>query len=246
MTRLAGRRVLLTRSFDDSADWADALAAEGAEPIVFPCIHTEDIIDPALVDRLDNTMHSADWLIFTSRHGVDAFCKLVGTELPEKLRIAAVGKMTAAQVEKALGRIDHVGGGNAMTLAIDLAKEESIRNGAHCVLALASNARIFLERTLAQAGARVDRYNVYHTIPAELIEPKHKLSSLACDTVLFASPSAVEGFDNQVSIDMPIKMLTIGPTTTDAVRSRDWTVTTQAKEPSLSGIIESLLEDDSA
>lgn len=243
MARLEGRRVLLTRSFDDSADWADALAAEGAEPIVFPCIHTEDIVDPSLVERLGAAMRSADWLIFTSRHGVDAFCHLIGSDLPATTRIAAVGKMTAAQVQKAFGRVDHIGGGNAMTLALDLAKDESIRGGAHCVLALASNARIFLERTLAQAGARVDRYNVYHTIPAEPIDPKHKLTSLACDTILFASPSAVEGFDNQVSVDTDLQMVTIGPTTTDAVRERNWTVTAQAKEPSLSGIIASLLEN---
>lgn len=244
MKRLRGRRILVTRSFDDSADWADALAAEGADAIVFPCIDTENVDDPALTESLAAVAEEADWLVFTSRRGVDAYASLIGRKVPARVRFAAVGGTTAARVQKLFGRIELVGGGNAMTLAQALAADPSIAAGARCLLVLADNARTYLQRTLAAAGARVERYNLYRTIPAEPIEPKRRLSEFACDTMLFASPTAVTGFVNQVNVDKPRQIVTIGPTTSAAVREQGWEVTAEAAEPSLSGIIDSLLEKE--
>jgi uroporphyrinogen-III synthase len=242
MATLRGHRILVTRSGDDSADWAEALAAEGADAIVFPCIDTENVDNPALNERLAAAVDGADWLVFTSRRGVDAYVSLIGRKLPTGLRCAAVGGTTAARVEKLFGRVELIGGGNAMALGRALAADPSIAAGARCVLVLAENARTFLERTLTEAGGQVERYNLYRTIPAEPIDPKHRLSALGCDTVLFASPTAVTGFVNQVNVDKPGQMVTIGPTTSAAVRAQHWEVTAEAKEPSLSGIIDSLLE----
>jgi uroporphyrinogen-III synthase len=238
--RLEGRKVLLTRSADDSADWAETFAAEGALPIVLPCIESAPAIDPGLGARINAALASADWIVFTSRRGVDAFAGLAEAEPPASARLAAVGDATAERMCERFGRVDLTGAGTAEALAAELATE--VREGDRCLLALAANAGDVLERRLAEAGARATRFDVYRTIPAAAARRKRALSTLGADIVIFASPSAVTGFDNQVDVDIDAQIVTIGPSTSAAVRAHDWLVAAEAKEPSLSGIIESLLE----
>ena len=242
MSRLNGRTVMLTRGDEDSADWADVLANEGALPIILPCIETEPFDDPQLAAAIAEAIQDAAWIIFTSRRGVDAFAALFGNDLPASVKVAAVGKATAESCVARFGNVDHIGGGTAEALGAELAHDPSIRNGAHCLLALAANAGRLLERRLSGAGASVARYHVYRTIPIEPRHPKRALSTFGCDTVIFASPSAVTGFDNQIDVDTAAQFVTIGPSTSAAVRALDWNVAAEAKEPSLTGIIESIVE----
>jgi uroporphyrinogen-III synthase len=248
MRALARRKPLVTRSVDDAADWAAALAAEGAEPIVLPCIHAEPINDPTLKEQLAAAVARADWIIFTSRRGVDVFAQLHGPALPAQIRLAAVGEATAERLRHHFGRagpgdiVDLIGTGTAAALGRMLVTGAAIGPHSRCMLVLAANAGDALERTLEAAGATVERFDVYRTIPSAPVEPKRQLSSLGCDSVLFASPSAVAGFANQVDVDLDAQIITIGPSTSAAVRARRWIVTAEAKEPSLPGIIECLLE----
>ena len=241
MPRLEGRKLLLTRDVDDAADWAEAFAAEGALPFVLPCIATAPIDDPALLVGLAGAMSHADWLVFTSRRGVDACAALIGGRLPAGIRIAAVGRATAEHVRARFRPPELVGPSTAGELGAELAARADIE-GASCVLALAANAGPALEQALTAAGANVERFDVYRTRPMAPIEPKHALSSLDCHAVIFASPTAVLGFANQVDVDMAPLFVTIGPSTSAAVRERRWDVAAEAREPSLSGIIESVME----
>jgi uroporphyrinogen-III synthase len=241
--------VLLTRAAQDAADWAEALAADGAEVKLLPCIRTEAITGPALAARLRAALKQADWLVFTSRRGVDALADLLAEPLPAGLKIATVGQATAARVRERFGRHEaaagddiRVGSGTGATLGRELAAEPGIRAGAGCVLALAENAGDALERALIGAGAFVERFDVYRTLPAAALEPKLRLSAMACDTVVLASASAVTGFDNQVNVDLAAQIVTIGPSTSAAVRELGWPVAAEAREPSLAGIIDCLLE----
>lgn len=240
MSRLAGRTVLLTRSAEDSAEWASVIAAEGALPIILPCIAAETCHDAELAAQVTAALDQADWIVFTSRRGVDALAELVGSNPPASARLAAVGDATAERLRERFGRVDHIGGGTADALASELATTAAA--GARFVLALAANAGDRLERRLAEAGATVTRFDVYRTVPATRPARKRALSTLGAGTVVFASPSAVTGFDNQVDIDIEPQIVTIGPSTSAAVRAHDWIVAAEATKPSLSGIIETLLE----
>ena len=252
MPRLTGRKLLLTRSADDSAEWASALTAEGATPIVFPCVRSEPLGDAALAGRLAAAIARADWLVCTSRRGVDRVAELAGTALPATVKLAAVGQATAQRFREHCGRCDLAGAGTAAALGAELAALLVARAEAfsrpdpssapRCVLALASNAGPDLAALLTAAGAAVERFDVYRTLPAEPLDPRRPLSRFGCDTVIFASPTAVAGFANQVDVDQAGRFVTIGPSTSKAVRARHWDVTAEAREPSLSGIIASMLE----
>jgi uroporphyrinogen-III synthase len=254
MPRLAGRKLLITRSADDAGDWARTLALEGATPIVFPCVHSEPVGDAALARSLAAAISRADWLVCTSRRGVDRVAALAGTAVPSTVRLAAVGTATAARFREHFGRCDLVGGGTAAALGAELREHLSVppdatarpdaarRPDARCVLALATNAGPDLAAALTAAGATVERFDVYRTVPAGPLEPRRPLSGLGCDTVIFASPTAVRGFANQVHVDRAGAFVTIGPSTSKAVRAQRWDVAAEAREPSLSGIIASMLE----
>jgi uroporphyrinogen-III synthase len=66
------------------------------------------------------------------------------------------------------------------------------------------------------------------------------MSSLGADNVLFASGTAVTGFVQQVAMDVPVNVYTIGPATTAAARAHGLQVTAEAREPSLEGILEAM------
>jgi uroporphyrinogen III methyltransferase / synthase len=237
---LAGLRVAVTRSIDDCADWAARLAQAGAEPIVYPCIRTETLGGPALAAELGAAVADADWVVFTSRRGVEAFAAAV-TEESLRAKVAVVGKATGAAARAALGRADFVAtGGTAAALGAELAVDDAFGDAPSIVIAVAENAGPALQSTLARAGARCRRFDVYRTVAEPAREPRESLAALALDAVLFASPSAVTGFLNQVAIDGPLRAVSIGPSTSAALRAAALAVTVEAREPSLDSMLDSM------
>jgi uroporphyrinogen-III synthase len=239
-SRARARRVLLTRSEEDCAEWAERFAALGATPVTLPCIHAETTDTSALRTALTTAAAQADWLVFTSRRGVEAFVTLGGGRAPAT-RIAVVGASTAAAAEHALGRVDVVGqGGTAAALAATLIDSGALATQPRIVLPLAANAGDTLERAFTAAGARCTRFDVYRTVPAPPAEPKRAMSALGADNVILASPTAVTGFLHQVVVDVPIEVFTIGPSTSAAARAAGLAVTAEARAPSLEGILEAM------
>jgi uroporphyrinogen-III synthase len=234
---LSGARVLLTRSEDDCAEWAEELERRGARPVLLPCIQTEPLDTPELRSALRVALADADWLVLTSRRGVEACAAL---ELPARTRVATVGAATAAAARALLGRADLVGGGSGSALGAGLTGDRRFAPGARVVLALAANASDALERALTAAGARCARFDVYRTLPAPPAAHKRALSSLGAERVVLASPSAASGFVHQVDLDVPVAIYTIGPSTTAAARALGLDVTAEAREPSLEGILEAM------
>jgi len=233
------RRVLLTRSEEDCAEWAPLFRERGAEPVSLPCIRCEFIDTPALRAEFAAVLPSTDWLAFTSRRGVEAFVALEPTHLA-RWRVAVVGATTAAAAAIEFGRVDLVGdGGTAASLAATLLRDGDLTHHPQILLAGAENAGDAFEHTLAAAGTRCARVNVYRTVPAP-VGAKRPLSSLPVDNVVLASPSAVTGFVHQIDLDVPVNVYTIGPSTTAAARNAGLTVTAEAHEPSLEGILEAM------
>jgi uroporphyrinogen-III synthase len=183
---------------------------------------------------------NADWLVFTSRRGVEAFVALDPPALAARCGIAVVGATTAEAAKAALGRVDLVGGGTAVALAATLVDVGDLQRRRRVLLALAENAGATLEQVLTAAGADCTRLDVYRTVPAPPAEPRRPLSALRVDNVVLASPSAVTGFVHQVDIDVPVDVYTIGPSTTAAARNAGLAVTAEAREPSLEGLLEAM------
>jgi len=239
MTELSGHTVLLTRAQEDNDAWAERLTAAGAQPISLPCIRTEAITDEATIAALASALPGADWLVLTSRRGVEAFSRLAPGPLPASTRVAVVGTATAAHAQMLLGRADLTSeAGTAASLARALA--EHVAPGTQVLIAVAENAGDTLEGVLRAAGATCTRVDVYRTVPVPAPAQKRALSALGADNVFLASPSAVTGFVNQVDIDTEIDIYTIGPSTTAAAEAAGLSVDAQAEYPSLEGLMEAM------
>jgi len=239
MTTLTGKTVLITRAAADCAAWAERLEAEGAKPVALPCITTETIGGAQLQNAIAAELPRAEWLVFTSKRGVEAFAALGPHALRKELKIAVVGPATAAAAKHSLQAPELVSeAGTAASLAQALA--ERIAPEARVLIAVAENAGDILETTLAATAAACVRVDVYRTVPAPVAKPKQALSALGADHVLLASPSAVTGFCNQVEIDIDAKLFTIGPSTTAAAEAAGLTVKAQAEHPSLDGLMETM------
>ncbi|HEX5419167.1 MAG TPA: uroporphyrinogen-III synthase, partial [Gammaproteobacteria bacterium] len=277
-------RVLLTRSEEDCADWAAELEHRGIAAVALPCLSAEPIDSPALRAALQEAAARADWLVFTSKRGVEAYARLTGgedeadaesAEIPGRhakpsdaarptsvtkaparpVEIAVVGAATAETARRRLGRADLVGPGTAHSLAERLIEELGRRQedglqeagrlhsdapAPHIVLALAENAGDTLERALEAAGCECRRFDVYRTVPAAPRSAKRSLASLEVDAVLLASPSAATGLVNQVQLDQGARLVTIGPSTSRAVRELGLDIAGEAREQSLAGLLEAL------
>ena len=291
MRNREGRRIVLTRSAEDCADWAQRLETLGFTPVILPCIVCEMFCDPALGRTLATEARTADWLVFTSRRGVEAFASLHDAPLRPGTKVAAVGQATAAAARTLLGRIDLTGrGGTAAALADDiqfalaqrrLGSGATVRGDANqalrssllpnqalrgsllpkpeaagpegvtsrsparriperLLLVLAENAAGTLEDKLRRAGIARNRVNVYRTTPIPPTGEKTALSSLAADAIFLASPTAVEGFVNRVDIDVAPMLITIGPSTSAAVRAQGLDVAAEARAPGLEGLLEAM------
>jgi uroporphyrinogen-III synthase len=232
-------RILITRSEEDASIWVDALTARGIETVTQACIETKTIDTPATRRALAEGIADADWLVLTSKRGAAATAELVGATLPARVSIAVVGPTTQEHAEQLFGRPALVADqATAVGLATTLCATLDPAKTGRIVLALAENAGPLLEEMLADAGFDVRRIDVYKTVPWHAIAAKRPLSDTGCDTVFLASPSAVEGFMNQFSLDTPARIVTIGPSTTAAARGCGLDVYGEADEPSLEGLLE--------
>ncbi|MGI9257903.1 MAG: uroporphyrinogen-III synthase [Gammaproteobacteria bacterium] len=240
MNAVAGKHVLVTRSDEDSAEWASRLEAAGANAVVLPCIRCVPIESDELRNRIADLLPDTDWLVFTSKRGVAAFTDLTSAEIPPGAKITVVGPATADAAVVAFCRADLVSeAGTAASLAQAI-EARLDTGGNNVVLGVAENAGSTIEDALAGAGANCTRLDVYRTIPAGTVEPKFTLTALGADTIFLASPSAVEGLTNQVELDKPAAIFTIGPATNAAAKAAGLEVTGQARRPGIEGLMEAM------
>ena len=251
---LFGRRIVVTRAREQAGNFVHQLAELGADVLEIPTIRFAapanhgDIVDALL------ELNAYDWLVFTSANGVSAFFDLFFRRFRDLrdlggARIAAVGPATAAKLrelhlqvdltpEEALGQ----------KIAGEFAKFESVANLKICLLR-AEAANLDLPRAFEELGAIVDDIAIYSTV-AETEDPANAGAELlehGADWVTFTSGSTVEHF--HARFDLPelarkfphLKLASIGPETSKAIRTLGLTPALQAKVHTTDGLLAELL-----
>ncbi len=223
--RLAGRTVLVTRRREDSGSWVRRLEQEGARVLVLPCLEIAPVDDPSLPGALAAALavRATRWLALTSPRGAEAVAGLLaraGRGLPAGLAIAAIGEATAAAAARLLGRKPALVApdGTGASLAAALAGRIAAGEPVSIVVAASDRGSRDLEEVLEPRGVRVVRFAVYRTVPAPPRRPRLDLGALGVDTVLLASPSAMEGLLAQADVSREVRLVAIGPVTARAIR----------------------------
>jgi len=244
-------RVLVIRALHQSPELADALRKAGLAPVIVPVL---EIAPPESFAGLDDAiarLSTFDWLLFTSANAVEVFRQRLHGDLPEGLRLAVIGSITARAAQKV---------GFAVTLRPEKATGEGLAEalmphapGARMLLVRAAVARDVLPARLEDAGAAVEIAQAYRTVipagaPGLLQE-------------IFAGPAqpAAIAFTSSSSVHHLLQVLeagglrlpestilaTIGPITSATLRDAGYQPTVEAKEAnviSLAKAIASALE----
>jgi len=249
---LYGRTILVTRTREQASKLTGQLVACGANVIECTTIEIRPPEDFAGLDKALGRIESFDWLVLTSPNGVRALLArmrqlgLDGRSL-SKLRIAAVGPATADLLDENFLHADLMGE-TFTSRALGKALAPRTRKGAKVLLARADIATDELPETLRAAGAKVTEAIAYRTVrPASL--PDHAVSALTAGTVdwvTFTSSSTVKNFLTLVQgagVDVAaVKLASIGPVTTEALRAAGLDPTTEAKRHTICGLIEAIID----
>ncbi|MGD0744368.1 MAG: uroporphyrinogen-III C-methyltransferase [Verrucomicrobiota bacterium] len=252
---LFGQRIVVTRRLEQAGSLVQRLAELGADILEVPTIKITAPADRSrIVDALLE-LNAYDWLVFTSANGVTAFFDLFFKRFRDMrdlggARLAAVGPATAAKLRELHLQVDLTPDeALGKKIAREFAKFESVENLKICLLR-AEAANPDLPRALEELGAIVDDIAVYCTV-AETEDPANAGADLVehgADWVTFTSGSTVEHF--HARFDLPklaqkfphLKLASIGPATSKAIRALGLTPTFEAKEHTTDGLIAGLLK----
>jgi uroporphyrinogen III methyltransferase/synthase len=252
---LFGQRIVTTRSRRQAIKFSQKLATLGAEVLEIPAVKG---IDPEnkqnFVDAL-LSLNTYDWLVFTSANGVAVFFDLFFRQFKDLrdlggAKIAAVGTATAARVREFHLQVDlmpdeFIG----RKIAEAFAKHSSIENSKICLLR-AEKANPELPQALEEMGAIVDDVGLYQTVmeTEDHFGAAKSFQELGADWITFTSGSTVEFF--HARFDLPkllkqfpqLKLASIGPETSKAIRGLKLEPAAEAKVHTTDGLIEALLK----
>lgn len=102
---LAGKKILITRSKEQSASFTSKLIIKGAKPILCPLISYKLIEKEIYNKNIINNISNFDWIFFTSQNAVRFFFEVLtkncyDSRALSKCQVAAVGYKTKSELGK--------------------------------------------------------------------------------------------------------------------------------------------------
>ncbi len=174
-----------------------------------PFISTNLIETDALKKTLKGFLQQNITAVFTSKHAVLAFDKIVNAEV--HWQIFCIGHATKMQVSKILGEEKIAGtADNSAALSEIILQDKSIKK---VIFFCGNHRRDELPQILTAGKIEVDEIMVYETLQT----PK-KISSKFYDGILFFSPSAVNSFFQSNKLNKQTQIFAIGKTTADSIQ----------------------------
>jgi uroporphyrinogen III methyltransferase / synthase len=247
---LFGKRILVTRTRKQASEFAVQLESFGAEVIEFPTIEIIPPEDWNPVDQAIKNLPNYDWVIFTSANGVDQFFKRLEEQkfdcrIFKNTKVATIGPATAQALQEKGLIADLVPSEYRAEGILESFAAFDLKNK-KILLARALEARDILPEQLKQRGALVDIVAVYKTIK---VGAKHaspdSLKNL--DIITFASSSSVRNFVEMFSKEELEEIIStsavavIGPITAQTACDLGLTVTIEATEYTIPGLVTAIL-----
>jgi uroporphyrinogen-III synthase len=239
-TRLGLSPVVVTRAEAHDGPLSAQLRALGLEVLLWPAVSVSSSSGNAL-ERTLARIEEFDWIVFASRNAVTAVIRWM-PRLPERVRVAAIGRATA-QVLRGRGfRVDLMPNeANAAALVNAFATQGCA--GAKILFPASSRALPTITQGLTQLGAEVQQVEAYRTDAAALhVEDcRAWIERDVIGAVTFASPSAVVELEHALGtrhfahLLAHAEVVALGPTTARALALRGRTAVL-AESATLSGL----------
>jgi len=253
---LAGKRIVITRTREQSRILIERLEQLGAEAIAIPAIA---IVPPESYEELDAAIQAIaryHWIVFTSANAVRTFSERFALTLQPaaalaRIRMAAVGSATGEALTELLRAPDLTPGlfqADAILPLIGNVRAKRI------LLPTADIGRDVLARGLRERGAEVDTVVAYRTVAAaEISEIAETVRSCTADAIVFASPSGVR-YASQALIELGITsaslsarskrpaFICIGDVTAGAARELGLPMDATAAEHTTEGLVAAITD----
>ena len=257
---LQDRTIVVTRPESRSAELSSRLEEFGAKVFRVPSIRFSRPADTGpweeTIARKDDFSH----VIFTSRIAADSFealCSEAGFPAASWLSnctVAAIGAATGERLKEA-GIVPSLvaGTSSGAGFARELIEKELLGEDSLVLLPGSNIAGPELGAALKEAGARVTSVPIYQTLEEDPARAEELFEALdrdeQPDAVTFASPSALSGFlgicgaRGRKLLESPsVKIVSLGPTTSAAVRSEGLEVSAQAASPGTESLVAAVRE----
>lgn len=241
---LFGRRIVLTRADEQAGESAEQLRRLGADVVAAPTIEIREPSSWAPADEAIAKLETYDWLIFTSRNGVERFLARLNASERDlravKGRIAAIGPATAEALAAARLKTDCVP--EEFVAESLLEALDADLTGQKILIARAEVAREILPEGLRQRGASVDVAPVYRTAVPDGAALREALAARKPDWITFTSSSTVRHFVEMVGQDglRDARIASIGPVTSATLREYGAEPTIEAAPHTMDGLIEAI------
>jgi len=239
---LFGRTVVVTRARSQISGLADQLRALGAAVVEAPTIEIVAAADAgAALAAATARVAEFQWVVFTSPNGVArTFAHLPDARALAAVQVAAVGTGTAeALAERRIiaDLVPHRFVAEGLLDAFPSAPD----GGGRVLLAQAAAARDVLAVGLAERGWTVEVVEAYRTVAvtpdAALLDAIER-----ADAVTFTSSSTVTNFCAALGArTAPATVASIGPVTSATAVASGLTVTVEAAEHTIDGLVEALV-----
>jgi uroporphyrinogen-III synthase len=258
---LAGLRIVVGRARHQASALSSGLRELGAEVIEIPFIEIRKPRSYKPLDTALKNLHDYDWLILTSVNGVEALWKRVQKLRLSKrhfkhLQVAAIGPATKKAIEKRGIKVNVV---PEEYVAESVVK--SLRGqvaGKRVLLARARVARDVIPRKLRKLGARVDVVEAYETVIPQSSRTRLRTnlkSRKRPHMITFTSSSTVRNFVALLEKNVwrrrhrprkpspldGVRLASIGPVTSSALRELGLPVDVEAKEYTIPGLINAIV-----
>ena len=252
---LFGKKIIVTRAREQASTLVEILEEEGAYVIEFPTIEIVEPEDYSELDKAIKNIKTYDWLIFTSVNGVKFFLNRLkyhkkDVRVLDGINICAIGPKTAETFEK-FGIIpDFIPEKYQAEYIIEGLEKIGI-NGKKFLLPRAKVAREILPKKIRELGGNIDVVTVYETKMPDTKKDEviDMLKNNEIDYITFTSSSTVKNFiemiENKIELLKNVKLVSIGPITSDTIKSFGLTPSIEAKKYTIEGLKEAILSNES-
>jgi uroporphyrinogen III methyltransferase/synthase len=250
---LVGKRVLVTRPRHQAGELVRRLELLGAVPLVLPAVEIGPPADWGPVDRAIDALSSYQWLVFTSANGVSAFLerlRVCGRDLRALggIQLAAIGPGTAEalfgyHLEPDVVPVEYRSEALAEALRPRVA-------GQAILLARADRGREVLREQLERAAGRVEQVAVYRQADAVdseapvldyLRRGEIDYVTLTSANIARALVRALDEVCRGRLESGEVKLVSISPVTSAAVRELGLSVADEAEEYTVAGLVAALV-----
>lgn len=251
---LFGKKIVVTRSRAQASSLTHKIEDLGGCAITCPVIKNEPVVTErlaAMIHKLEAYTH----IIFTSVNGVEIFFEALYKNNKDAralghVRITAIGSATADNLKQFGVMPDFVPEQFVGEAVVDLLKHHLTEKD-YVLIPRSENARDYLVTELSKI-CLVDEFITYRTVTET--ERSKDLDALIkngeMEYVTFASSSTVDNFIELLGADYlnilkQVKLISIGPITSNQIRSYGLNVEKEAKQYTIDGIIEALISLES-